>query len=80
MEFPNEIKEYILSYLPHPYKRPTHLEAINRDPLFADMSIDRLLILELKNLVDGGYECLWMNSYVEYRKWRCMINFTLQNR
>ena len=28
MEFPNEIKEYILSYLSPPYKKPLHLDVI----------------------------------------------------
>jgi hypothetical protein len=68
MEFPNEIKCYILSYLPHPYKKPTHVEAINKTPMFADLTIDRLLT---KN------DYLWMNSYIEYKKLR---NFELLHR
>ena len=28
MEFPNDIKKYILSYLPYPYKKPAHFSAI----------------------------------------------------
>ena len=28
MEFPNDIKEHILSYLSHPYKKPPHLDVI----------------------------------------------------
>lgn len=30
MEFPNNIKEYILSYLSHPYKKPPHVDVIKR--------------------------------------------------
>tara|TARA_B110001450_G_C17517026_1_gene438909 strand:+ start:449 stop:682 length:234 start_codon:yes stop_codon:yes gene_type:complete len=70
MEFPNEIKEYILSYLPHPYKKPNHLDAINKTPMFADLTIDRLMTLELEEQIDGIIDLEWMNSYVEYKKWR----------
>tara|TARA_Y100000389_G_scaffold153881_1_gene154242 strand:+ start:2587 stop:2820 length:234 start_codon:yes stop_codon:yes gene_type:complete len=70
MEFPNEIKEYIFSYLPHPYKKPNHLDAINKTPIFADLTIDRLMTLELEQEIDGDIDLEWMNSYVEYKKWR----------
>lgn len=70
MEFPEEIKKYILSYLPHPYKKPIHLDAINKTPMFADLSIDRLMTLELEEEIDGEIDLEWMNSYVEYKKWR----------
>jgi hypothetical protein len=70
MEFPNEIKQYILSYLPHPYKRPIHVEAINKTPMFSDLSVDRLLTLELEEEIDGEVDLIWLNSFVEYRKWR----------
>ena len=70
MEFPDEIKKYILSYLPHPYKKPIHLDAINKTPMFADLSIDRLMTLELEEEIDGEIDLEWMNSYVEYKKWR----------
>lgn len=70
MEFPDEIKKYILSYLPHPYKKPIHLDAINKTPMFADLSIDRLMTLELEQEIDGEIDLEWMNSYVEYKKWR----------
>lgn len=70
MEFPDEIKKYILSYLPHPYKKPIHLDAINKTPMFADLTIDRLMTLELEQEIDGEIDLEWMNSYVEYKKWR----------
>lgn len=70
MEFPNEIKQYIMSYLPHPYKKTIHVEAINKTPMFADFSIDRLLTLELEREIDGKIELPWMNSYIEYKHWR----------
>lgn len=66
MEFPNEIKREILSYLPHPYKKPSHVEAINKTPLFADFTIERLIAAECEE----EDEPLWNNSYIEYRKWR----------
>lgn len=69
MEFANEIKQHIFSYLPRPYKTPTHVNAINKTPIFADMSIDRLLF-ESEEEIDGKVEYLWMNSYIEYKKWR----------
>ena len=54
MEFPNEIKEYILSYLPHPYKKPPHLDAINKSPLFMDFTIEREMMLELEPMIISG--------------------------
>lgn len=68
MEFSNEIKRYILSYLPHPYKKPNHVVAINKTPMFADLTIDRSLTFELEE--ENDY--LWLNSYIEYKKWRQM--------
>lgn len=70
MEFPNEIKIEILSYLPHPYKKPNHLDAINKTPMFADLSIERLMMLELEKEIDGEIEFEWMNSFTEYKKCR----------
>jgi hypothetical protein len=78
MEFPNEIKCYILSYLPHPYKKPIHVEAINKTPMFADLTIDRLLTLEeCGEDIDNKNDYLWMNSYIEYKKLR---NFEFLHR
>ena len=70
MEFPNEIKQYILSYLPHPYKKPLHLTAINTTPMFADFTIDRQMAMEVSQEIGiiPGYK--WFDSYVEYKKWR----------
>jgi len=73
MEFPNEIKQYILSYLPYPYKKPLHLDAINKTPMFADMTIDREMTLELETEIDGDFDCAWLNSYVQYKKYRNMM-------
>jgi hypothetical protein len=70
MEFPNEIKQHILSYLPHPYKKPFHLDAINKTPMFADLTIDREMTLELEKELDDEISFLWMNSYIEYKKHR----------
>jgi len=70
MEFPDEIKREILSYLPHPYKKPSHVEAINKTPLFADFTIDRSLTLEIEKEIDGEVDLVWLNSFIEYRKWR----------
>lgn len=70
MEFPNEIKEYILTYLPHPYKRPLHLDAINKTPMFADFTIEREMTLELEEELDGEIDYRWLNSYIEYKKYR----------
>ena len=70
MEFPEEIKQYILSYLPHPYKNPAHVEAINKTAMFADLIVDRLLTYEIEEEIDGEVDFLWLNSYMEYQKWR----------
>ena len=70
MEFPDEIKQYILSYLPYPYKKPLHLDAINKTPMFADLTIDRLMTLELEENIESEVDYLWLNSYIEYKKWR----------
>lgn len=70
MEFPEVIKQYILSYLPHPYKKPTHVEAINKTAMFADLTVDRLLTYEIEEEIDGGVDFLWLNSYMAYQKWR----------
>lgn len=70
MEFPNDIKLYILSYLPHPYKKPLHIEALNKTPMFSDLMIDRALTLELEEEIDGDIDPLWLNSYIQYKKWR----------
>jgi len=70
MEFPDEIKREILSYLPHPYKKPGHVEAINKTPLFADFTIDRSMTLEIEKEIDGEVDLVWLNSFIEYRKWR----------
>lgn len=70
MEFPNEIKLEILSYFSHPYRKPNHVEAINKTPLFADLSIDRSLTLEMEKEIDGEVDLPWLNSFIEYRKWR----------
>lgn len=70
MEFPDEIKREILSYLPHPYKKPVHVEAINKTPLFADFTIDRSMRLENEKEIDGEVDLVWLNSFIEYRKWR----------
>lgn len=70
MEFPEEIKQYILSYLPHPYKKPAHVEAINKTAMFADLTVDRLLTYEIEEEIDGEVDFLWLNSYMEYQKWR----------
>ena len=74
MEFPNEIKEYILSYLPHPYKKPPHLDAINKSPLFADFTIEREMMLELETNDNLRFNCSWIDSYVQYRKYRNTMN------
>ena len=73
MEFPNEIKLEILSYLPHPYRKPYHVEAINKTPLFADLTIERLLTFEIEEEIVGEDDMLWLNSYIEYKKWRSRI-------
>ena len=70
MEFPNEIKEYIFSYFPHPYKKPSHLDAINKNNMFVDMKIDRELTLEIQEENDSEFYYPWLNSYIEYKKYR----------
>jgi len=70
MEFPNEIKLEILSYLPHPYRKTYHVDAINKTPLFADLTIDRLLTLETAEETDEGDNLTWLNSFIEYKNWR----------
>lgn len=70
MEFPNEIKLEILSYLPHPYRKTNHVEAINKTPLFADLTIDRSMTVEIEKEIDGEVDLPWLNSFIEYRKWR----------
>ena len=70
MEFPNEIKKYILSYLPYPYKKPLHLDAINKTPLFADLTIEREMLFELEKDIDDNFDFVWMDSYIEYKKYR----------
>ena len=70
MEFPNQIKEYILTYMPHPYKRPLHLDAINKTPMFADFTIEREMTLGLEEELDGEIDYRWLNSYIEYKKYR----------
>ena len=72
MEFPREIKEYILSYLPHPYKTPLHLGAINKTPMFADMTLDREMTLWMQEEIDCD-DVTWMDSYIEYRKMRLAL-------
>lgn len=72
MEFPEEIKSYILSYLPHPYKKPLHLDAINKSSLFADFTIEREMIFELEKDIDDTFDFLWLDSYIEYKKYRNM--------
>jgi len=72
MEFPNEIKKYIMSYLPHPYKKPLHLDAINKTPMFADLTIDREMTLESEEEQGGHDSGAWLNSYIEYKKYRSL--------
>lgn len=72
MEFPEEIKSYILSYLPHPYKKPLHLDAINKSSLFADFTIEREMIFELEKDIGDTFDFLWLDSYIEYKKIRNM--------
>jgi hypothetical protein len=62
MEFPPELMGEIMSYLPHPYRRPLHLDAIYADHRFADFVIDRELYYEDEEIPD------WDNSYMEYLK------------
>jgi len=66
MEFPTEIKQYILSYLPCLYKKTLHVNAINNTPLFADLTIDRLMTHEVLQEVDVDVDFIWMNSFIEY--------------
>lgn len=72
MEFPNEIKKYILSYLPHPYKKPPHLDAINKSQLFADFTIEREMIFESDTNNNLTHDCIWIDSYIQYQKYRNM--------
>ena len=34
MYFPNEVMKYILSFLPHPYRKPPHLDAFKEIPAY----------------------------------------------
>ena len=80
MEFPKEIKEYILSYLPHPYKKPPHLDAINTDKLFADFTIERERELE-RDPEREGENAWWLDSFIEYKSYRRMrwVAFDIMN-
>uniref|UniRef100_A0AB39JDR1 F-box domain-containing protein n=1 Tax=Florenciella sp. virus SA2 TaxID=3240092 RepID=A0AB39JDR1_9VIRU len=42
-EFPQEVFSYILTFLPRHYRRPLHLNAINKCELFADFTCDKLM-------------------------------------
>lgn len=64
MEFPKEIMQMILEYLPHPYRKPLHLEAIASDARFADFVIEQAF-----NHEDGDTPD-WGDSFIAYRKWR----------
>ena len=64
MEFPPELMREIMSYIPHPYRRPLHLDAINADNTFNDFVTDREMYYE-----DDGEFPEWGNSYFDYKKW-----------
>ena len=63
MEFPEELFKNILTYLPHPYKIPPHISAINNDNTFHNFIIDREMYYE------DGENPEWINSYIKYKKW-----------
>ena len=73
MEFPSEIHQYILSFLPlpHIYKQTLHVKAINTTALFADFTIDRLITMELDTETNEDH--IWLNSYVQYKRWRNQV-------
>ena len=71
MEFPKEVKEYILSYLPHPYKKPHHLDAINTDPVFADFTIERGREFDRDPELQRE-NAWWLDSFIEYKKYARM--------
>ena len=74
MEFPEDIKKYILSYLPRVYRKTLHVNAINRTPLFADFTIERMMMIELEDETNDQYHYIWLNSFLEYKKWRKIVN------
>jgi hypothetical protein len=77
MEFPVEIKEYILSYLPHPYKKPHHLDVIKNDTTFVNFVRDRKGEYAGRELLihdpDGPIPP-WIDSYIEYKKYIYAFN------
>jgi len=74
MEFPEDVKKYILSFLPHVYRKTLHVYAINRTPLFADFTIERMMMIELEEETNDQYHYIWLNSFLEYKKWRKIVN------
>ena len=64
MEFPQEIMTTIMGYIPHPYRRPSHLDALNTCAKYADFVIDQALYHE------DGETPEWSDSFIAYTKWR----------
>ena len=64
MEFPQEIMTTIMGYIPHPYKHPPHLDAINSHNPYAEFMIDQALYNE------DGETPEWSDSFIAYKKWR----------
>lgn len=53
-----------MEYMPYPYRKPSHLEAICASNQFADFVIDQALYYEDGEVPD------WSDSFVAYKKWR----------
>lgn len=74
MEFPNDIKHCILSYLPCVYKKTLHMRAIRADTLFMDLITDRFMAIEVaEELNEAPRNYTWFDSYVQYKKWRSQV-------
>ena len=73
MEFPNDIKQNILSYLPHPYKKPFHLDVIKKSGLMIDFVFNKLFFMEYEYKekdIENSIHSIWINSVMEFKNFK----------